>query len=85
MPNDETILVDPDDVMPAENLEGGVNGDLIPQTRLENFLAMIAGIPCDQHMVPKTRLEWFLCKIAVSLNSVADSHTGDDGPNTVGK
>ena len=79
MPNDETIIVDPADILPTDNPAGGVDGTLIPQTRLENFLAMIAGIPCDQHMVPKTRLERFLCKIAQSLNPVSNSHTGDAG------
>jgi len=79
MPNDGTILVDPADVIPAEDLEGGVNGDLIPQTRLEYFLAMIAGIPCDRLIVPKTRLERFLFQIAVSLKSGANIDTGDAG------
>ena len=69
MPNDETILVDPADIMPVENLEGGVNGDLIPQTRLENFLALIAGLDTARLIKPKTRLERFLLQIALSMDT----------------
>jgi hypothetical protein len=48
-----------------------------PKTRLENFLAKIAGSPDAKELEPETRIEYFLNDIAENGGGSGDS-TGDE-------